>query len=428
MKRILTFGIILLFIGASIPSAENISVKKIDLIDGKNHTPKNVLVVAAHEDDESIGSGGTIIQSVKDGDNVTLVMMTDGSPAEWGDNETYSQVRMNETIAAMTLAGLPEENIVFLGYDDLGYIFDLYVSGMVGVINNMTDLINDLQPSEIYVHAYEHGHIDHDTTHYIIVRALQRSRIVATAEIYEYIEYNPYGAGAPIPEDEDVINNTLYPVIYLNMTDEELKLKKEMITIYQSQCPEGVENCSQYLIDTYFYGPDMIRELPPYNYTRSPCINDSCRWTNESCEYHNFSEFYMITKEIDALLNLSPNTPTITGIRMGKVGEEYEYTFSTSDPTQDDVYYYIKWGDDNVEEWIGPYESGEEIVLNHTWSKWGRFTISCKAKDVLGGESEWRTLEVTMPKNKPFSFNFNLLSWFLERCPHAFQILRQQLG
>lgn len=103
--------------------------------------------------------------------------------------------------------------------------------------------------------------------------------------------------------------------------------------------------------------------------------------------------------------NMAPNTPLIDGSTQGKAGVEYDYTVSAIDLDGDDVYYYIKWGDGNVEEWIGPYTSGEEVVFSHIWAEKGAYTIQVKAKDGLGAESDWATLEVTMPKLKTLLFS-----------------------
>ncbi|MCK4429753.1 MAG: PKD domain-containing protein [Candidatus Aminicenantes bacterium] len=126
--------------------------------------------------------------------------------------------------------------------------------------------------------------------------------------------------------------------------------------------------------------------------------------------------------------NQAPDAPAITGEINGEVDVEYEYTFNATDPEGDDVYYEIEWGDGTNITDLGPYESGEEVVVNHTWSAKGTYTIKAKAKDIYGAESDWSTLEVTMPKNKPFNFNFPLISWLLERFPNAFPILRHMLG
>ena len=95
--------------------------------------------------------------------------------------------------------------------------------------------------------------------------------------------------------------------------------------------------------------------------------------------------------------NDPPSKPTITGETKGKVRIEYEYTFVSIDPNGDDVWYRINWSDDTPEELIGPYPSGQEVTSNHTWDKWGFYTIKAKAKDIHGAESDWGYLKVRMP-------------------------------
>ena len=48
---------------------------------------------------------------------------------------------------------------------------------------------------------------------------------------------------------------------------------------------------------------------------------------------------------------------------------------------------------------------------------------------VIGNPSDNCTIDVQLstPKNKPFNFNFNLLSWLFERFPNVFPILRHLL-
>jgi len=124
--------------------------------------------------------------------------------------------------------------------------------------------------------------------------------------------------------------------------------------------------------------------------------------------------------------NSPPNIPTIDGQTNGKAGTPYEYTFLTTDPDGDDVYYCIDWGDDSGEVCIGPYASGENATAIHTWGERGIYTIRVKAKDVYDAESDWATLEVTMPKSRLVSNTLFLR--LLERFPHAFPILRHLLG
>jgi hypothetical protein len=84
-----------------------------------------------------------------------------------------------------------------------------------------------------------------------------------------------------------------------------------------------------------------------------------------------------------------PFPPDINGPSEVEIGNEYDFTFVTSDPEETDVYYYIDWGDGNAEEWTGPYASGEEITISHTWLIGGNTTIKAKAKNTFGAESIW---------------------------------------
>jgi len=118
-----------------------------------------------------------------------------------------------------------------------------------------------------------------------------------------------------------------------------------------------------------------------------------------------------------------PTAPIINGPLSGKAGLSYNYTFNATDPDEDDIYYYIDWGDRTSTGWIGLYPSGEEVNVGHVWDKKGTYTIKAKAKTPYAGESNWATLEVTMPRNKPSNFNFNLLGWLFERFPMLERLL-----
>jgi hypothetical protein len=98
--------------------------------------------------------------------------------------------------------------------------------------------------------------------------------------------------------------------------------------------------------------------------------------------------------DFTTITNDPPNVPIITGPTSGDMGSEYDYTFITTDPDGNKVYYYIEWGDGNVEEWIGLYDSGEEVTIGHTWLDQGEYTIRAKAKDIYDTESDWSTLDV----------------------------------
>ncbi len=122
--------------------------------------------------------------------------------------------------------------------------------------------------------------------------------------------------------------------------------------------------------------------------------------------------------------NDPPSDPTITGETNGKTGQSYTYKFKSTDPQNQNIFYYIDWGDGQTTDWFGPNPSGTEVTKSHTYSSDNDYTIKAKARDIYGKESNFGELKVTMPKSKHINFNFNLFYWLFERFPNAFPILK----
>ena len=120
--------------------------------------------------------------------------------------------------------------------------------------------------------------------------------------------------------------------------------------------------------------------------------------------FGNYSGEFNYTVWIYYPENIPPTAPIVTGPDGGAVGVFYEYNFVSTDNNLDDVYYYIDWGDGNIEEWVGPYESGEEVTISHMWSEIGEYEIRAKARDESENESEWSepfNVIISNPPDKP---------------------------
>jgi hypothetical protein len=139
-------------------------------------------------------------------------------------------------------------------------------------------------------------------------------------------------------------------------------------------------------------------------------------WKNPDCGY------------LHAFGPLDPNTPDapiITGQTNGRIKRTYDYTFTSTSPLGNQLYYLIDWGDGTTTDWLGPYTSGESLTISHSWSAKGTYFITARAKDTGNLWGPWGNLSVTMPYEPP---QFRLLEWLLERFPNAFPILRYFLG
>jgi len=131
-------------------------------------------------------------------------------------------------------------------------------------------------------------------------------------------------------------------------------------------------------------------------------------WTVEVSADEIIQDSHVETPELDADYSLvvspvlsAPYPPQINGSTEGDIGREADFTFVTTDPGNSDVYYWIDWGDGNIEEWFGPYTSGSIVTSSHAWSTTGSFAITAKAKNTLGSEGGWSdpfTITIVAPQ------------------------------
>ena len=153
---------------------------------------------------------------------------------------------------------------------------------------------------------------------------------------------------------------------------------------------------------TPFYASGTTAEIS-YNWSVSGTYEILVLAEDHVGEQSQFSEAFTIK------IKYPPNPPNIKGKINGAYNEEYEYTFSSMDPENVNIYFYIEWGDGDIENFIGPYQSEEEVIINHTYTEEGNYTIRAKAKDIYDIESDWSTLAVSMPRNQPVIKPFNNL-------------------
>jgi parallel beta-helix repeat protein len=148
------------------------------------------------------------------------------------------------------------------------------------------------------------------------------------------------------------------------------------------------------------------------------------------CNVNDYNDCCTITVRLKTNFNSLPDiNDLIDGVTSGKPGEEYIYSISAIDPDGDKISYFWDWGDDSYTDWLGPYFSGETCTTSHIWDEEGTYNIRVKAKDIYDAETEWITLEVSMPKNKPY-INKPLLFCLIENQLNLipiFQRLLQQL-
>ncbi|PNX48153.1 MAG: hypothetical protein BV457_04315 [Thermoplasmata archaeon M9B1D] len=117
-------------------------------------------------------------------------------------------------------------------------------------------------------------------------------------------------------------------------------------------------------------------------------------------------------------LEYGPTKPIISGPSKGTPNVEYTFSFTSYDENNDQIAYYVDWGDGSNTGWTSFVNSGKTEQFKHTWTEEKSYTLQAKAKDINGAESDWATQTISLPKTRDFMFgrflnNFPLLQRIL---------------
>jgi LmbE family N-acetylglucosaminyl deacetylase len=142
------------------------------------------LIFAPHQDDETLGCGGTILQKQKLGAATKVVFMTNGSNSHPHFQHLLSkpqlvEIRRQEATAACQKLGIAAANIIFLGHEDTNL-----TATYNQACQQVKDILSQTQAEQIFI-PYLHDPVpDHQATHQIVLAAL--TAINKPYTIYEY--------------------------------------------------------------------------------------------------------------------------------------------------------------------------------------------------------------------------------------------------
>lgn len=119
----------------------------------------NILVVAAHPDDEVLGCGATMARHAANGDKVFVQFLADGETSRQG--ATDKDVRAREAAARAAAEALGAEVLSFARLPDNR----LDSLPLLQIVAEVESTVRQLRPSIVYTHSYADLNIDHQTTH-----------------------------------------------------------------------------------------------------------------------------------------------------------------------------------------------------------------------------------------------------------------------
>lgn len=213
----------------------------------------SVLIVAAHPDDETIGLGA-LLQRLP---GATVLHVTDGAPRDGRDATrhgfasvaAYADARRAEALAALSVAGIPEDRALTLGVPDQEAALHL-----VPVAHRIAEALRKAKPDLVVTHAYEGGHPDHDAVAFAVRAALQMAGPRPSAEMTGY-HAGPQGieVGRFLPAEDEAI---VFP-----LTPTSAAAKQRMVDCFATQ---------RAVLAAFPIADELLRPAPPVDFTQPP--------------------------------------------------------------------------------------------------------------------------------------------------------------
>ncbi|WP_273426615.1 PIG-L deacetylase family protein [Marinobacter sp.] len=141
---------------------------------------KNVLVVAAHTDDEALGCGGTIARHVAEGDTVYAVFLADGVTSR--PDATPEELEQRNAAAEKAHKILGITKAYMLGFPDN----KMDSLPLLDIVQKLEAVIQEINPQIVYTHHYGDLNIDHRVTHQATMTACRPVPGSSVSEIYAF--------------------------------------------------------------------------------------------------------------------------------------------------------------------------------------------------------------------------------------------------
>jgi len=117
-----------------------------------------------------------------------------------------------------------------------------------------------------------------------------------------------------------------------------------------------------------------------------------------------------------------PDKPIISCPNEGNTENISLFELDVSDPDDEDIFYFIDWGDNSTTGWIGPIDNGK-LNVEHKWLKAGNYNIKLRTRDIVQSVSEWSDtitisikditkplIDIIQPQNAFYIINREIMS------------------
>ena len=184
-----------------------------------------ILVIAAHPDDEVYGMGGTIAKFASQGNEVSVLIVTDGCTAQYRNNENLSTIlktKYNEAEKANNILGV--KKIYFGDLPDMR----LDNTDHIKINNIIEETVEKIKPELVFTHFYGDVNVDHQYVYKSTLVAVRPTPNQSVKELYCYrvpssTEWSP-----------QIVSSSFFSNVIIDISDFSLK-KSEAINQYQTE-------------------------------------------------------------------------------------------------------------------------------------------------------------------------------------------------
>lgn len=182
----------------------------------------NILVVAAHPDDEVLGCGGTLARHVTSGDTVSALIIAEGATSRDKENRSYVEELRSSAHKAANILGF--DRTEFLGLPDNR----LDTLDLLDIIKDIEKVIKNIRPDTIYTHHGADLNIDHRITHEAVVTASRPvpGSMIKRLYCYETVSSTEWSTPA--------IGNAFQPQRYVDISNN-LEQKMSALSCYRQE-------------------------------------------------------------------------------------------------------------------------------------------------------------------------------------------------
>jgi LmbE family N-acetylglucosaminyl deacetylase len=145
------------------------------------------VVIAPHQDDETLACGGVIARKRNEGLPVHVIFITDGSASHPAHPRLgpadISALRREEALRALACLGVERQAVHFLDEPD-GSLKTIPAARRESLVARLAGLLGPIAPGEIFLPCNPDGSSEHDATFGFVMDALARARL--QPDIWQY--------------------------------------------------------------------------------------------------------------------------------------------------------------------------------------------------------------------------------------------------